>query len=67
MATQDGPPTKIAELPLTAFELPKWLVEPSWRCLTNANGEGRFHPIWMRRVRFYEQFRCDLTFSSSHN
>src|SRR6202048_2417737 len=29
MATQDHPPNKIAELPLTAFELPKWLVEPA--------------------------------------
>jgi hypothetical protein len=31
MATQGDPPTKIAELPLTAFELPKWLVEPAVR------------------------------------
>src|SRR5260370_14637313 len=31
MATQDDPPTKIAELPLTAFEIPKWLVEPAGR------------------------------------
>ena len=31
MATQDDPPTKIAELPLTAFEFPKWLVEPAVR------------------------------------
>jgi len=31
MATRDDPPTKIAELPLTAFELPKWLVEPAVR------------------------------------
>src|SRR5215470_5133998 len=31
MATQDDPPTKIAELPLTAFELPTWLVEPAVR------------------------------------
>lgn len=31
MATQDDPPTKSAELPLTAFELPKWLVEPAVR------------------------------------
>ena len=31
MAPQDDPPTKIAELPLTAFELPKWLVEPAVR------------------------------------
>jgi hypothetical protein len=31
MATQDNPPNKIAELPLTAFELPKWLVEPAVR------------------------------------
>ena len=31
MATQDDPPTKIVELPLTAFELPKWLVEPAVR------------------------------------
>src|SRR5437763_1790301 len=31
VATQDDPPTKIAELPLTAFELPKWLVEPAVR------------------------------------
>src|SRR5262245_32836809 len=31
MKTQDDPPTKIAELPLTAFELPKWLVEPAVR------------------------------------
>ncbi|HEY4855105.1 MAG TPA: hypothetical protein VIH98_00310 [Xanthobacteraceae bacterium] len=27
MATQDDTPTKIAELPLTSFELPKWLVD----------------------------------------
>jgi hypothetical protein len=31
MKTQEDPPTKIAELPLTAFELPKWLVEPAVR------------------------------------
>ena len=31
MTTQDDPPTKSAELPLTAFELPKWLVEPAVR------------------------------------
>src|ERR1700737_3945486 len=31
MATQDNPTNKIAELPLTAFELPKWLVEPAVR------------------------------------
>jgi len=31
MATQDDPPTKIAELPLTSFEFPKWLVEPAVR------------------------------------
>src|SRR5215475_5968459 len=31
MKTQDDPPTKIAELPLTAFEIPKWLVEPAVR------------------------------------
>src|SRR5260221_4493005 len=31
MATQDDTPTKIAELPLPAFELPKWLVEPTVR------------------------------------
>src|SRR5215468_6605333 len=29
--TLDDPPTKIAELPLTAFELPTWLVEPAVR------------------------------------
>src|SRR6266446_786224 len=31
MATQDDPPTKIAELPLSAFEIPNWLVEPAVR------------------------------------
>ena len=31
MATQDDTPTKIAELPLPVFELPKWLVEPAVR------------------------------------
>jgi hypothetical protein len=31
MATQDDLPTKNAELPLAAFELPKWLVEPAVR------------------------------------
>ena len=31
MATQDDPPKQRAELPLTAFELPKWLVEPAVR------------------------------------
>ena len=30
-ATHDGPPTNIAEPPLKAFELPKWLVEPAVR------------------------------------
>jgi len=31
VVTLDDPPTKIAELPLTAFELPKWFVEPAVR------------------------------------
>ena len=31
MATRDATPTKIAELPLAAFELPKLLVEPAVR------------------------------------
>ena len=31
MATQDDSPSKGAELPLTAFELPTWLVEPAVR------------------------------------
>ena len=31
MATQDNPPTNIAELLLKAFELPQWLVEPAVR------------------------------------
>ena len=31
MATQDDSPSNGAELPLTAFELPKWLVEPAVR------------------------------------
>jgi hypothetical protein len=31
MATQDDSPSNDAELPLTAFELPKWLVEPAVR------------------------------------
>jgi len=31
MTTQDGPPTNMAGLPLNAFELPKWLVEPAVR------------------------------------
>src|ERR1700737_1767820 len=31
MATQDNPTNKIAELPLTAFELPRWLVAPAVR------------------------------------
>jgi hypothetical protein len=31
MAAQDDPPNQRAELPLTAFELPKWLVEPAVR------------------------------------
>src|ERR1700737_46077 len=31
MATQDNPTNKIAKLPLTAFELPQWLVEPAVR------------------------------------
>ncbi len=31
MARQGDAPTKIAELPLLAFELPKWLVEPAVR------------------------------------
>src|SRR6516162_3655634 len=31
MATPDDSPKKIPELQLTAFELPKWLVEPAVR------------------------------------
>ena len=31
MATQDDSPSRGTELPLTAFELPKWLVEPTVR------------------------------------
>jgi hypothetical protein len=31
MARQDDLPTKILKLPLTAFEFPKWLVEPAVR------------------------------------
>src|SRR3954463_10881295 len=31
MAMQDDSSTKRVELPLTAFELPKWLVEPAGR------------------------------------
>ena len=31
MAMQDYSPTKLAEQPLSAFELPKWLVEPAVR------------------------------------
>ena len=31
MVTPDDPQTQIAELPLPAFELPKWLVEPAVR------------------------------------
>ena len=36
-ASQYDPPTKIAELPLTAFELPKWLVEPAVRSCRLSN------------------------------
>ena len=31
VAPRDDPPTKIGELPLTVFELPKWLIEPAVR------------------------------------
>jgi hypothetical protein len=31
MATRDDPSSDLSELPLTAFELPKWLVEPAVR------------------------------------
>ena len=31
MAPRDDQPTKTSELPLTVFELPKWLVEPAVR------------------------------------
>ena len=31
VALQDDQPTKISELPLAVFELPKWLVEPAVR------------------------------------
>src|SRR3974390_919746 len=31
MATEDNSPSRSAELPLSAFELPKWLVEPAVR------------------------------------
>jgi hypothetical protein len=31
MATHDDPTTNVAELPLNAFELPKWLIEPALR------------------------------------
>jgi signal transduction histidine kinase len=41
MKTQDDPPTKIAELPLTAFELPKWLVEPAVRSCRACSARSR--------------------------
>ena len=31
VAAKHDPPTRTAELPLTVFELPKWLVEPAVR------------------------------------
>jgi hypothetical protein len=37
MATRDGPPANISELPLKAFELPEWLVEPAMRSCRRFN------------------------------
>jgi hypothetical protein len=45
MATQDNPPNKISELPLTAFELPKWLVEPAVPSCRLFKHRARFRPL----------------------
>jgi hypothetical protein len=55
MATGNDPSTNISELPLTAFELPKWLVEPAVRScrLFNTALDFVFYdvPIARRTVR----------------
>src|SRR3984957_911410 len=57
MATQGNPPNKIAELPLTAFELPKWLVEPAVRScrLFNTALDFVFYDVPTLRVALDEK------------
>ena len=66
MATRDDSPTNIAELPLTAFELPKWLVEPAVRScrLFNTALDFIFYDVPTLRTALTEkdapmQARCE--------
>jgi hypothetical protein len=51
MARQDDPTSKSADLPLTAFELAKWLVEPAVRScrLFNTALDFIFYDVGWRR------------------
>ena len=59
MVTLDDPPTKIAELPLTAFELPKWFVEPAVRScrLFNTALDFIFYDVPTLRAALAEKTR----------
>src|SRR6201984_409197 len=50
-------PTKIAELPFTAFELPKWLVEPAGRScrLFNTTLDFIFYDVLTLRAALAEK------------
>jgi hypothetical protein len=57
MATRDDPLTKIPELPLTAFELPNWLIEPAVRScrLFNTALDFMFYDVPTLRVALAKQ------------
>jgi hypothetical protein len=57
MPTLYGIPSMIAELPLTAFELPKWLVEPTVRScrLFNTTLDFIFYDVPKLRVTLAEK------------
>jgi hypothetical protein len=57
VAPQDDQPTKISELPLTVFELPKWLVEPAVRScrLFNSALDFIFYDVPMLRAALAEK------------
>jgi hypothetical protein len=57
MTTRNDPSTKPAELPLTAFELPKWLVEPAVRScrLFNAALDFIFYDVPKLRAALLEK------------
>ncbi len=55
--TRDDPLTKIPELPLTAFELPNWLIEPAVRScrLFNTALDFMFYDVPTLRVALAKQ------------